>query len=324
MQAPRTFRVPPQLAGERLDRILVELLGGQHSRTRVQEWIGDGAVHLDGAPAERASQRLEAGQTLELRSVLRTRERPGGPARGELRVVHEDEHLIVIDKPAGTLSHPTTVVRGGTVSELATERWGRLPAPQGEDRPGIVHRLDKDTSGLMVLARSEAAATGLVRAFRRRAVEKVYLALVHGDPRFDSDWIETPLGRSRRHPERIAVLPEEEGGRPAATFYTVLERFGPGRSGSLALVECRPRTGRTHQIRVHLSSIELPLVGDKVHTGRVKRPPPAGDAPAVTRHLLHASRLAFEHPVGGERLAFEAPLPADFQAWLTWLRAAQR
>ncbi len=310
MSAPRTFRVPPELSGQRLDRALVELLGGL-SRTRVQELIRDGGVRIDGAPAERAAQLLEEGGTIEILDVPRSRVRPGGPSAAELVLVFEDEHLAVIDKPAGTLAHPTSVVQGGTVSEAATARWGALPAPQGSDRPGIVHRLDADTSGLMVLARSEAAAGALVRAFRERAIEKGYLALVHGEPRFDSDWITTPIGRSPKRPDRMCVL---EGGRAAETFYRVRERFQ-----RFALLECWPKTGRTHQIRVHLASIEHPLAGDRVYPGRVRAPLPK-DAPPLARHLLHAHALRFAHPVTGERLEFEREVPAEFGAWVEWLR----
>jgi len=311
MSPDRSFRVSPDLAGERIDRALVELLEGTLSRTRVQELIQDGAVSVDGVPTDRPALLLELDQEIALREVPRSRRRAGGPPDGELSIVFEDEDLVVIDKPAGTLAHPTTVVVGGTVSELAVARWGSLPAPQGEDRPGIVHRLDSDTSGLMILAKSAPAAEALVSAFREREVEKRYQAIVHGEPRFDADWIETPIGRRR---ERMCTLPEGEG-QPAATFYQVKERFG-----DFALLECRPKTGRTHQIRVHLSSIEHPLVGDRIYPGRVRRPLPAG-APRPERHLLHASGLSFVHPVSGEALAFESPLPAEFQAWLDWLRA---
>ena len=309
----RTFLVPHELAGGRLDLVLVELLEGSLSRTRLQELIRDGGVHLDGAPTGRASQTVEAGQRIELHEVARSRQRAGGPSGGTLALVYEDEHLAVVDKPAGQLTHPTTVVRGGTVSELAAERFGALPTPQGEDRPGIVHRLDADTSGLVVIAKSAAAAEPLVAAFRARTVEKRYLALVHGTPRFDSDWITAALGRSSSHPDRVCVLPAGEG-KPAETFYRVLERFE-----RFALFECRPKTGRTHQIRVHLASIEHAIVGDRVYPGRVRTPIPE-DAPPLERHLLHAVGLRFAHPVTGAELAFESEPPADFAAWLAWLR----
>jgi 23S rRNA pseudouridine1911/1915/1917 synthase len=312
--AERTFLVPPELAGARLDVALVDLVGGSLSRTRLKELIRDGGVSVDGQPAARAAQALEVGQRIELRDVPRTRQRAGGPAAGALVVVFEDEHLAVIDKPAGQLAHPTTVVRGGTVSEMALERFGPLPSPQGEDRPGIVHRLDADTSGLLVLAKSAAAAQPLVALFRERAVEKHYHALVHGAPRFDSDWISAELGRDPRHPDRVCVRPAGEG-KPAETFYRVEERFP-----RFALLTCRPTTGRTHQIRVHLESIAHPVVGDRVYRGRAHAPLPK-DAPPLARHLLHAAALRFAHPVSGAALAFESALPLDFAAWVAWLRA---
>jgi len=314
MARPRRLTVKAHQAGERLDVVLVELLKQKLSRTRVQELIQDGGVRVDGAPAERPAQVVEAGQVLEVVEVESSRQRPGGPADGELVVLFEDEHLAVCDKPAGQLAHPTTVVTGGTVSELAVARWGKLPAPQGDDRPGIVHRLDADTSGLIVVVKSSAAAEPLVEAFRARTVEKRYLALVAGEPRFDSDWIRAPLGRAQRRSDRVMVLPAGEG-REAETFYTVKERFA-----GFALVECRPKTGRTHQIRVHLAHIDLPIVGDRLYYGRARRPLPK-DAPPVERHLLHAAGLVFEHPVTAERLELESPLPADFATWLAWLRA---
>jgi 23S rRNA pseudouridine1911/1915/1917 synthase len=313
----RTFRVPPELAGERLDRVVTAFFEGELSRARVQEWIKDGGVRLAGRVERRPSTLVEAGQEVRLADVPRSRVRPGGPIGGELALVHEDEHLAVIDKPPGQLAHPTSVVSGGTVSELAAARWGPLPAPQGEDRPGIVHRLDADTSGLLVIARTDAAAAALVEAFRARTVEKRYLALVHGDPRFDSDWITAPIGRSHQRSDRMRVLPAGEG-REAETFYRVLERFG-----RFSLLECRPATGRTHQIRVHLASIEHPIVGDRVYPGRAPGPHPE-DAPPLARHLLHAAGLRFAHPITGAELDLESPVPPDFDAWLTWLRGPQR
>jgi 23S rRNA pseudouridine1911/1915/1917 synthase len=296
----RTFRVPPDLAGERLDRVVTAFFEGDLSRARIQEWIKDGGVRIDGRIELRPSTTVEAGQEIELVDVPRSRVRAGGPLAGELAIVFEDEHLAVIDKPPGQLTHPTTVVAGGTVSELAFARWGELPSPQGDDRPGIVHRLDADTSGLVVIAKSADAAAALVEAFRKRTVEKRYLALVHGDPRFDSDWITAPIGRSSQRSDRMQVLPAGEG-REAETFYRVLERFG-----HFALLECRPKTGRTHQIRVHLASIEHPIAGDCVYHGRARAPIPK-DSPPLERHLLHAAGLHFTHPVTGTRSPLGPP-----------------
>jgi 23S rRNA pseudouridine1911/1915/1917 synthase len=311
----RTLVVPTDLDGWRLDRALTELLDGV-SRSRVQELVRDGGVRLAGRPVRRPSEHVAAGQEIELLEVPRSRERTGSPAGARLVVVHEDAHLAVVDKPAGMVAHPSTVVRGGTVSELALERFGPLPSPQGADRPGIVHRLDADTSGLMIVARTQEAADALVRMFRERRVEKRYLALVLGAPRFDTDWIETPIGRAPGRPDRMSVVRDGGAGREARTYYETLERFD-----GFGLVACRPETGRTHQLRVHLSSIDHPLVGDRVYRGRrgLARSVPAG-APPLTRHALHAAGLALDHPVTGERLRIESELPEDMRAWLTWLR----
>ena len=315
---PQVLTVPERWAGARLDRALTDLLGGL-SRVRVQELIHDGGVRVEGEPIAKPSHLLETGWTIEILAVARSRERTGGDEEGPLDVVHEDEHLVVIDKAAGVVAHPSTIVRGGTVSERAVAQFGPLPSPQGEDRPGIVHRLDADTSGLLVLARTEEAAEALMEAFRERRVEKRYLALVFGAPRFDSDWIDASIGRARGRPDRMSVTADEDGGREAHTFYETQERF-PG----FGFVACRPTTGRTHQIRVHMASIEHPLVGDRVYRGRkgLSREVPRG-APKVTRHMLHAAGLAFDHPVTGERLSLEAPLPQDFEAWLAFLRRAR-
>ena len=318
MEAPllHRFRVPTELAGLRLDLALTRLVGGI-SRGRVQEWVRDGGVRVEGELAGRTSLAVEEGWTLEVFDVPRSRIRRGGPSGpgAKLDIVFEDEHLIVLQKPAGMVVHPSTVVRGGTLSERLTERYGSLPSPQGEDRPGIVHRLDADTSGLIVVGRSEEAAAGLVEAFRGHRVEKRYLAIVFGVPRFDSDWIEAPLGRATGRADRVRVVEPGEG-RDARTFYRTLERFE-----RFALVEALPETGRTHQIRVHLASIDHPLVGDRVYRGRrgLSRKLPR-EAPAPKRHALHAAGLGFEHPVTGEPLAFESAPPADMERFLRWLR----
>jgi 23S rRNA pseudouridine1911/1915/1917 synthase len=306
------LRVPSELSGMRLDVALVRLLP-RLSRTRIQELVKDGGVFLGGERATRSAEPVEAGQTIELRPVARGRARRGGPPGGALTVLFEDEHLVAIDKPPHQVVHPSSIVRGGTVSELALARWGALPALQGEDRPGIVHRLDAETSGVMVLAKSEVAAAALLRQFREREVEKTYVAIVLGVPRFDNDWIDLPLGRSPRRPDRVSVMAEGEG-RPAQTHYRTIERYE-----AFALLECRPRTGRTHQIRVHLAAIDHPIVGDRVYPGRGARPYPA-EAPPPQRHALHAAELALAHPVTGERLSFTAPLPPDLTRLRDWLR----
>ncbi len=308
----RRLRVPPECSGERLDVVLTRL-DPSFSRSRAQESIRAGAVSIEGRTAARPSERVEGGERIEIRDHERPRTRPGGPAGTELRVLFEDSELAVIDKPAGVVTHPSPTVRGGTVSELAEARFGPLPLVQGEDRPGIVHRLDADTSGLIVIARTEAAAHALVRAFREREVEKEYLAIVFGEPRFDSEWIESPIGRDSGRADRMSVL--SAGGRVARTYYETRARFT-----GFALLSVRPETGRTHQVRVHLASIDHPLVGDRVYRGRkgLARRMPAG-APRLERHALHAAGLAFRHPRSGEPLSFRCELPRDLGAFLDWL-----
>jgi len=312
---PAAFAVPAEQDGARLDRALVELVPGA-SRVQVQGWIKDGGVAVDGAPVLRPAHAIAAGQTIELTRVPSSRTRPGAPADLDFRLVHTDEHILVVEKPAGMVVHPSNTVRGGTLSELCEARYGPLPTPQGEERHGIVHRLDAETSGLCVLARTEEAGDELKRQFKAREVDKLYLAIVHGDPRFDADWIESPLGRSPKSPDRVSVMPEDEG-RPSRTFYEVRERFG-----CAALLACKPVTGRTHQIRVHLESIEHPVVGDKLYKGRRgRREHLPADAPKLERHALHATHLAFTHPASGAPMAFDAPLPDALEELCAWLRA---
>ena len=308
------FQVGREHAGQRLDRVLVQVLGTV-SRERFKEVVADGGVRVDGEIETRNAATVAAGAWIDVVLALRDRTRAGSEEGASYELLHEDEHLLMVAKPAGMVVHPSERVRGGTLSELLAERFPGLPTPQGEDRPGIVHRLDAETSGLLVIARTEAAGEELKRQFKAREVQKVYTAVVYGEPRFDSDWIEAPLGRARGS-ERVSVLTEQNGGRPAATFYRTLERLGPA-----SLLACEPRTGRTHQIRVHLESIGHPVVGDKLYRGkRVLRL--AGGRFEVPRHLLHARELTFTHPGSGERVTFDAPLPADFDVLLERLRTA--
>ena len=241
--------------------------------------------------------------------------RVGSEERG-LDVLHEDDDLIVINKPPRMLVHPAPGVVGGTVSDLARERYGQLPTLQGADRPGIVHRLDAGTSGVMLLGRSKAGFTSLMSQFRARTVEKSYLALVYGSTRFDSGWIEGPIARSTKEPSRFEVVQAPEG-RPSSTYYEVAERFD-----GLGVLECRPKTGRTHQIRVHLASIEHHVYGDPLYRRRggpsVVLP---ARAPKLSRQALHAQRITFDHPGNGERVTFEAPLAPDIEGAIEWMRA---
>lgn len=333
------YQIPPDRAGERLDRLLAELCP-DHSRTRLQAWIRAGGVAVDGVRATRSAISLEVGQVVSFEPP-REPEATGG-SRTELRLLHEDSELCVLDKPAGQICHPAGAHRGDSISERLTERYGELPDPQGEDRPGIVHRLDAQTSGVLVVARTERAALGLMQQFRERQVRKTYAALVRGVPRFHSDWIELAIAR-RPGSDRMravgagvairdravrgqAVEPEQggalpEGAREAQSFYEVQESFGIA-----SLLDVAPRTGRTHQIRVHLEAIGQPIVGDEAYAGRgLRNPPPRWpkEAPQPARQALHASKIAFRHPVSNEPLEFESPLPEDLERLLAWLRARE-
>lgn len=314
-QVVHRWSVAPAQAGERLDVVLAGELG-DHSRSRLQAWIKQGRVSLDEEVCAKPGSLVVAGARIEVRLPEAAPRLDAAEVRKSLEVLFEDEALVVVNKPAGLLTHRTE--RGGenSLAELARSLYGELPSPQGEDRPGIVHRLDRETSGVIVLGRTDEALAELMRQFREREVQKTYQAIVHGDPRFDSDWIEAPLGRDARHPDRVAVVSREEGGRAAETYYEVRERFG-----GFTHLSASPKTGRTHQIRVHLDHVGCPVVGDRVY--RSKRggsaPPPPG-ASAPRRQLLHAQRLELRHPTSGEQLSFEAPTPRDIAAWLEALR----
>lgn len=314
---PHSFRVPPDLDGARLDHALVALLPGL-SRSRLQTWIEQGGVRVDGAPVLRSGARLAVGARLDVEPRDETRPREARAAPQRLNVLHADEHVVVIDKPASVLCHPTPRSVGPTISDLAVAEFGPLPSPQGAGRPGIVHRLDGGTSGVMVLCRTDLAFAGLLAQFRARRVEKVYLAIVHNEPRFDSDWIEAAIARNPRAPQRRIAVPEGEG-RASSTFYTVRERLR-----GFALLECRPKTGRTHQIRVHLTHIGLPIVGDRSykHHGPLKVPL-AKSAPGIARQALHAWKLSFDHPADARPMSFEAPMPEDMSNLWNWLRREQ-
>jgi 23S rRNA pseudouridine1911/1915/1917 synthase len=287
-----TLVVPPEAAGERLDTFLARHVGSRAAATRAVE----AGVLVDGN-ARPKSHRLTGGESLRLpvtEEVPRERTVPLPP-----KIAYDDEHLLVVDKPAGLVVHPGAGNPSGTlVDALRDELAGGEPG-----RAGIVHRLDKDTSGLMVVARSEEAHRRLEKLVRARALERTYLALVAGRPRSRAGRIEAPIGRDRDHPTRVSLntdLPRE-----AITTFEV-ERLWPNH----ALLRVRLETGRMHQIRVHLAAIGLPVVGDAVY----------GVAdPALGRQFLHAARLAFPHPFTEERVDVSSPLPPELQAYVDTL-----
>ncbi|MFI5395660.1 MAG: RluA family pseudouridine synthase [Candidatus Binatia bacterium] len=290
--------VDAQGAGRRLDHYLAAL-GTWGSRSHVQKLITSGAVELDGQ-VPKAGVILRGGQTIGVRTVP-----PSVPAGVEpeaiaLDVLYEDEQLLVINKPPGMVVHPAPGNWHGTLVSALLHHW-HGPRP-GLDpfRPGIVHRLDKDTSGVLIIAKDPATLTALGNQFRRREVEKRYLAWVWGRVRSHSGTITAPIGRNPTHRTRMAV---RRGGREAVTAFEVVERCD-----DVTLLRLFPRTGRTHQIRVHLSSIGHPIVGDAAY-GRTRSR--AGKI-LIERQALHAEQIAFCHPGTGERVRFTAPLPSDF------------
>jgi 23S rRNA pseudouridine1911/1915/1917 synthase len=313
----RDLLIPPAAAGRRLDQVLAELLP-EHSRSCLKRWIVAGHVQLDGAVVEPRT-RVQAGQSVTVREGLpEAAAVDDGPPAAEpmaLAVVYEDDDVIVIDKPAGLVVHPGAGNRTGT---LANGLLAHVPAVAALPRCGLVHRLDKDTTGLMVVARSPAAHTRLTRDIEARHVLREYRALVVG-AMTAGGVVEARIGRHPAQRRRMAVTGR---GRPAATHYRVL-----GRLRAHTFIAVRLETGRTHQIRVHMAHIRHPIVGDRDYGGRLIIPQGStpGQADALRgfrRQALHAWRLAFTHPVSGEPLEFIAPLPPDFRALLAALAGA--
>jgi len=269
------------------------------SRSAAERLLEDGNVRVDGRSRPK-SYRLEGGEELEV-ELPPEPERAIEPEDVEFRVAYEDEHLLVVDKPAGVVVHPGAGHSGGTLVHGLAGR----SAGGGEDRPGIVHRLDRDTSGLLVVARTEEAYGRLRELVAARALERSYLALVRGHPRSWRGRIDAPIGRDRDEPTRRSL--DTDAPREAITHFEVLELLG-----AHALLHVKLETGRTHQIRVHLGAIDLPVVGDPVYGVPDK---------TLGRQFLHANRLAFDHPLTGERIDVESPLPDDLAAYLGQLRS---
>jgi len=309
-------------AGQRLDKALAAVLA-DISRARLQALIDEGRVRLGGQVLTSASARAQAGRyEIELP--------PPAPAAPEaqdipLRVLFEDAQLIVVDKAAGMAAHPAPGSPDGTlVNALLHHCRGSLSGIGGVARPGIVHRLDKDTSGVMVAAKSDAAHAGLAEQFSRHDVERVYIALVRGAPHPARGRVETLIGRSPHDRKKMAVL--KSGGRVAITNYATETSYGPAARPLAARVACRLQTGRTHQIRVHLASRGNPCLGDPLY-GSGPPAPAVREAIAeagLRRQALHAAVLGFVHPITGEKLRFERPLPADMARLEVLLEALPR
>ena len=305
--SPASFVVPAECAGLRLDQTLARLLP-EHSRSRLQGWLRAGRIRVDGVAAVDAKRKIWGGERVDIEIVPDPRAVPDAAEDIALSVIHEDADILVIDKPAGLVVHPGS---GNWAGTLLNALLHHAPQLEAIPRAGIVHRLDKETSGLLVVAKTLEAQTDLVRQLQARTVRRHYLALVHGVVARDGS-VDAPIGRHPTQRVKMAVVAD---GRQARTHYSVLERFD-----AATLLECRLETGRTHQIRVHMASIGHPLVGDPTY-GR--RGVAASAALAgFPRQALHAWRLALLHPRTRAELAWEAPLPADFAGLLKRLRAA--
>jgi len=292
-----SFELVADRAGERLD-VFVARRRPQLTRSRAQRLIDHGFVTVDGRLPAKAGAKLAAGQRVR---VIVPPPEPVDlePEPIPLRIVYEDDDLLVVDKPAGLPVHPSAGHSRHTLVNAVLAHCPELSGVGGQQRPGIVHRLDKDTSGLIIVAKNDAAHLSLSRQLKERKVEKTYLALVEGRPKLPEGEIDRPIARHPRDRKRMAIVP---GGRAAITRYRVLREVD-GRS----LLEVRPVTGRTHQIRVHLASIGHPIAGDPVY-GK-----PSTAPPGLRRQFLHARRLAFRHPRTGGRIEVEAPLPEELE-----------
>ena len=307
--APRAFTVPDGAPPARLDAWLAAASG--ISRARVQKHLRAGEVAgPGGAPATEPRRKVAPGETYVLRA-----EPPAPvalvPQDIPLSVLYEDDAILVVDKPAGLVVHPAAGHPDGTLVNAVLHRCPGVLDVGGEGRPGIVHRLDRDTSGAIVVAKTDAALEGLAAAFRAGEVRKTYLAILSGVPEPSAGHLESNLGRSPSDRQRMAVV--AHGGKPASTDYEVAEDLG-----SAALARIRIHTGRTHQIRVHMASIGCPVAGDPVYgSPSLDRALPFRPA----RQMLHAWRLALPHPLTGALLSLEAPIPSDFAALLAALRA---
>ncbi len=301
--------IPAALAGERVDRVVSMLTG--LPRGTAARLVEDGAVRVDADPVALRSQRVAEGDLIEVDLPEAASAQPTADDSMSLVVVYADDQVVVVDKPAGLVVHPGAGHRDRTLVNALLAHYPDVAGAGDPDRPGIVHRLDRGTSGLLVVARTPEAHASLVSQLARHSVERCYRALAWGHLEAGSGVVDAPVGRSRRDPTRMTV---SRRGREARTGYSVLARYAS--PVATTLVECRLETGRTHQVRVHLAAIGHPLVGDARYGGA--RPPLA-----LGRPFLHAHRLAFDHPESGHRMEFSSPLPPDLSGLLSTLSRSE-
>jgi 23S rRNA pseudouridine1911/1915/1917 synthase len=298
---PRRLKATLERGGQRLDVALAGLLP-EHSRSRLQAWIRDGRVRVDGLAVTEPKVRLLGGEVIDVEPALAPEAMAFAAEAVDFPVIYEDAAIAIIDKPAGLVVHPGSGNWSGTLMNGLLHRY---PETAALPRAGIVHRLDKDTSGLMVVARTAEAQTDLVRQLQARSVKRQYLAVVIGVPAQASGVVDAPIGR---HPTQRTKMAIVETGKPARTRWRVLQTLRGG-----AVVRCDLDTGRTHQIRVHMASLRLPLVGDPLYRGRVQGPP-------FARQALHAQKLGLLHPVTRHPLEWKSSLPEDIADLIESLR----
>ena len=308
-KVPSRLVVPDDVIPDRADRLLADLLSGVMTRSSLSHLLKDGFITWESKQIK-PSTTLKPGQEV----VIDFESRGAPPAvsvdtKCQPVIIFEDDHVIVLDKPAGLVVHPGAGQQSQTLMDILVESRPTMVGIGESSRWGIVHRLDKDTSGVMVVAKTLIAHEGLSAQFRRHSIERVYLALVRGNPGLDSGVVDKELGRSRSDRKKMSTVTRK--GRRAVTSWRVKERYGP-----VSLLEIRPQTGRTHQIRVHLASIGLPILGDRVYGSRVRKLV-SGDqllsklTAILKRQALHAAVLAFKHPVSGLLIEFSSGLPGD-------------
>ncbi|HEY1270802.1 MAG TPA: RluA family pseudouridine synthase [Terriglobales bacterium] len=321
---PAAFVVDSENAGKRLDQFLVARLKGA-SRARVQQVIAEGKVSVNGNPAK-ASLKLRGGERVQVLGPVQTPQLRAVPEDIPLDVVYEDEDFAVINKPSGMMVHTgagsTDEARNrGTLVNALLHRFGSLSSTSGESRPGIVHRLDKDTSGLIVVAKNDEAHRRLASQFARRQVAKMYTALVHGEVRRESGTIDSSISRDRVRRTRMTT--RRSGGRTAMTHYRVRERFDT-LFGKFTLLEVKIETGRTHQIRVHLASLGHPVVGDTLYGAPRELASRSRNRTAprlsLSRNFLHSTSIGVTHPRSGQPMSFSRPLPPELDRFLSDLQ----
>lgn len=315
---PKVLLVDASAAGKRLDAYLAEQLP-EFSRAALQRAIDAGQVSIEGHDTKR-SIRLEVHWIVRVEAVETLRPGPE-PEAIPLEILYQDDWLAAINKPAGMIVHPARGHWQGTLASAAAHHFGQLSSTGGPQRPGIVHRLDRDTSGVIVVARHDQAHQALATQFKDRSTEKEYLAIVRGVCDRDADVIDRPIGPHPKIREAKAIRPDHSDAKQALTTFEVVERFN-----RFTLLKVLPKTGRTHQIRVHLASIGLPILCDKLYGGSDKitsaelTSTTAGIQVLLNRQALHARRLTINHPQSGERMTFEAPIASDIESVISCLR----